>query len=428
MHVDTGASTSPRLNKLLVIDDDPFVPRWIRQVAEHEGYAVSVSPDAQAVRNVCRSFEPTLILLDLTLGGYQGLDVLRLLSAEHCTAPVVLTGAADLPVLQSAARFGTTLDLAMAGTLAKPIDLGQLRRTLVAHQQNDEATSVVDRLLVEGSTRSGDDEARLRAAFAQDELCVYYQPQVSLRTGRVVGVEALVRWQHPTRGLVSPNSFLPLAERADLVRPLTLFVMSEALEQCRRWAAVGQSVSVSVNLFPSLLRDATLPDEIARLVERIGVAPERLTLELAESATIGHAQEIIDGLTRLRLKGCRLSLDNFGAGFSSLVELRHMPFSQLKVDKSFVLDARSRRAARAIVDAVIEFGHKIGLEIVGEGVEDRDTLAVLKEAGCDLAQGFLISRPVDAATLAPVLSSDTEPESSAPTRMTRARSASSTPH
>jgi EAL domain-containing protein (putative c-di-GMP-specific phosphodiesterase class I) len=158
-------------------------------------------------------------------------------------------------------------------------------------------------------------------------------------------------------------------------------------------------VTVAVNLSASLLDDPALADDIERLCEAKTVSPEKLTLEISESATIGHMQEIADAVTRLHVKGCRLALDNFGTGFSSLVELRALPFSQLKIDKTFVGEATSRPAARAIVDAVIEFGHKIGFQIVAEGVETREALVLLKDAGCDLAQGFLISRPVDAVAL-----------------------------
>jgi EAL domain-containing protein (putative c-di-GMP-specific phosphodiesterase class I)/ActR/RegA family two-component response regulator len=400
----------PRANRLLVLDDDPFVPRWIRQVAEHEGYDVTVSGDLQNVRTLFRTFRPTLILIDLTLGGYQGLDALRLLAAERCTVPVILTGAAEAGVLHSASRFGMTLDLSMAGIIAKPIELGQLRRALAAHVHGnaDDDTSVIARMLrdsVSGdvATRRDqmrqEDEARLRAAFEAGELRVHYQPQVALATGAVVGVEALVRWQHPTRGLISPNSFLPLAERLGLIRPMTMFVLASALDEVRGWARAGQPVNMAVNISASLLDDPTLADEIERLCEAKMVSPEKLTLEISESATIGHVQEVADALTRLRVKGCRLALDNFGTGFSSLVELRSLPFSQLKIDKTFVGEATSRPAARAIVDAVIEFGHKIGFQIVAEGVETREALVLLKDAGCDLAQGFLISRPVDAVAL-----------------------------
>jgi EAL domain-containing protein (putative c-di-GMP-specific phosphodiesterase class I)/DNA-binding response OmpR family regulator len=462
--VSTAQSVRPRANRLLVLDDDPFVPRWIRQVAEHEGYDVTVSGDLQTVRSLCRSFRPTLILIDLTLGGYQGLDALRLLSAERCTMPIILTGAAEAGVLHSASRFGMTLDLSMAGIIAKPIELGQLRRALAAHVHGimDDESSVIGRMLRDSVNRDGanvaangagtvtsnagvtisngslgaagatgaagvsdvpraEDEARLRAAVDAEELRVHYQPQIALATGAVVGVEALVRWQHPTRGLISANSFLPLAERLALMRPLTMFVLESALDEARGWARSGQPVSVAVNLAGSLLNDPTLADEIERQCEARGVAPEMLTLEISESATIGHAQDVVDALTRLRVKGCRLSLDNFGTGFSSLVELRTLPFSQLKIDKTFVGDATSRPAARAIVDAVIEFGHKIGLQIVAEGVETREALVILKEAGCDFAQGFLISRPVDAVALAKQLAAGPLPQRAQTSSASRGR-------
>jgi EAL domain-containing protein (putative c-di-GMP-specific phosphodiesterase class I)/ActR/RegA family two-component response regulator len=397
----------PRVNRLLLLDDDPFVPRWIRQVAEHEGYDVTVSTDLQNVRTLYRAFKPTLILIDLTLGGYQGLDALRLLAAERCIVPVILTGAAEAGVLHSASRFGMTLDLSMGGIIAKPIELGQLRRVLSAHVLGKDEDSVIGRMLRDGregvaNGRDGvrqDDEPRLRAAFDAGELRVHYQPQVSLATGTVIGVEALVRWQHPTRGLISPNSFLPLAERIGLIRPLTMFVIASALEEIRGWSRVGQPISVAVNLSATILNEPNLADDIARLCENVGVTPDKLTLEISENATIGHLQDLADALMRLRAKGCRLAIDNFGTGFSSLVELRTLPFSQLKIDKTFVNEATTRPAARAIVDAVIEFGHKIGFQIVAEGVETREAMGLLKEAGCDLAQGFLISRPVDAVAL-----------------------------
>jgi EAL domain-containing protein (putative c-di-GMP-specific phosphodiesterase class I)/CheY-like chemotaxis protein len=401
---------TPHANRLLVLDDDPFVPRWIRKVAEHEGYDVSICNDLQTVRAVCRTSQPTLILMDLTLGGYQGLEALRLLAAERCVTPVILTGSAEPGVLHSASRFGMTLDLSMAGIIPKPIELGQLRRMLAAHLHETRDLSVVDEML-KNAPATPADEARLRQAFEAGELRVFYQPQMSLRDGAIIGVEALVRWQHPLRGLISPNSFLPLAEHADLVRPLTFFVLRSALEECRNWARAGQRASVSVNLTPSLLHDPTFPDAVERIMDRVGIAPPSLTFEVDESAAIGHVHDVLDALTRLRLKGCRLALDNFGTGFSSLVELRNLPFSQLKIDKAYVIDARSRHHARGIVEAVVEFGHRIGLEIVGEGVEDRETLALLKDAGCDLAQGFLISRPVDAVTLSEVLARRDAPSS-----------------
>ena len=416
-----------RANRLLVLDDDPFIPRWIRKVAEHEGYDVSICTDLTTIRAVHRSARPTLILMDLTLGGgYQGLEALRLLAAERSTTPIILTGSAEPGVLHSASRFGMTLDLSMAGIIPKPIELGQLRRALAAHLHETREVSTVDVMLSTpaespaAAHTAASDEARLRQAFEADELRVYYQPQISLRTGAVVSMEALVRWQHPLRGLISPSTFLASAERADLIRGLTFFVLERALDECRGWTRAGQPVAISVNLSSSMLHEPTLPDAVEELLERYSVAPGCLTFEVDESAAIGHVHDVLDALTRLRFKGCRLSLDNFGTGFSSLVELRNLPFSQLKIDKAYIHEARSHQAARGIVEAVIEFGHRIGLEIVAEGVEDRETLTLLKEAGCDLAQGFLISRPVDATAVATLLSAAAPPVSKARTLGSRA--------
>lgn len=443
-------SSRSKANRLLVLDDDPFVPRWVRKIAEHEGYAVSVCDDLVTARALCRSTPPTLILLDLTLGGRDhaasmGLEALRMLAAERVTTPVILTGAVDSAVLHSASRFGMTLDLSMAGVMPKPIEPGPLRHALVAHLHRLPAESVEIAAALAapgdalGANRLSDrvfgaaapaptvalsepgDDVRLAEAFEAGELRVYYQPQVSLRTGAVAAIEALVRWQHPLRGLISPNSFLPVAERANLIRPITTFVLESALDECRGWLLAGQPVSVSVNLAASLLHDPGFPDAVEALIEKAGVPPSCVTFEVDESAAIGQVRDVLDALTHLRLKGCRLALDNFGTGFSSLVELRNLPFSQLKIDKAYVLEARSRRASRAIVEAVIEFGHRIALEIVGEGVEDRETLTLLKEAGCDLAQGFLISRPVDAVALADLLTAPMPTAAAGQTRVAGSR-------
>jgi EAL domain-containing protein (putative c-di-GMP-specific phosphodiesterase class I) len=215
--------------------------------------------------------------------------------------------------------------------------------------------------------------------------------------GAIAGAEALVRWQHPEVGLLSPAAFLARAERTGFVRALTAAVLSESLRQFRRWSAAGHHVPVAVNLSPVLLDDLSLPDEIERLTLEGGVAPADVTLEVTESVAVARRQLAMDVLTRLRLKGFRLALDDFGVGFSSLIELQHMPFTELKIDKSFVAEAVSDPSARAIVDAVIGLAHRLSLRIVAEGIETQPIWSLLKAAGCDVGQGFLISRPLDTA-------------------------------
>jgi EAL domain-containing protein (putative c-di-GMP-specific phosphodiesterase class I) len=216
-----------------------------------------------------------------------------------------------------------------------------------------------------------------------------------MRDGAIVGAEALVRWQHPEVGLVAPALFLARAERSGFMRALTLAVLDASVRQCRRWADAGHHVPVAVNLSPALLDDLSLPDEVERVTLGAGVSPADVTLEVTESVAIARRQLAMDILTRLRLKGFRLALDDFGVGFSSLLELQHMPFTDLKIDKSFVADAAADASAHAIVDAVIGLGHRLSLRIVAEGIETQPTWALVRTAGCDVAQGFFISRPLD---------------------------------
>jgi EAL domain-containing protein (putative c-di-GMP-specific phosphodiesterase class I) len=179
------------------------------------------------------------------------------------------------------------------------------------------------------------------------------------------------------------------------MRALTMAVLRDSVIQCRRWAKAGFSVPIAVNLSPLLLDDLRLPDEIARITLEGGVRPSQITLEITESAAMTKRRIAMDVLTRLRLKGFRLALDDFGVGFSSLLELQHMPFTEVKIDRSFVADADTDPSARAIVDAVVGLGHRLSMRIVGEGIETNAAWQLLRAAGCDVGQGYFVSRPLD---------------------------------
>jgi diguanylate cyclase (GGDEF)-like protein/PAS domain S-box-containing protein len=242
----------------------------------------------------------------------------------------------------------------------------------------------------------------LRDGIPRDELVLHFQPKIDLRTRRTTGVEALVRWQHPTDGLLMPAQFMPEAERSELIEPLTRWVLDAALEQQHLWQQAGFDLTMAVNISArSLTRGSELPDTVAELTEAWGIAPGMLILELTENALIGSDAPLV--LELLHAMGERVSIDDFGTGHSSLAYLQRLPIDQIKVDRSFVMHLASVASDAVIVRSTIDLAHNLGLSVVAEGVEDDVALAMLIDYGCDTAQGFLFSRPCPADELTPWL-------------------------
>ncbi|SDT66213.1 putative bifunctional diguanylate cyclase/phosphodiesterase [Actinoplanes derwentensis] len=239
----------------------------------------------------------------------------------------------------------------------------------------------------------------LRRAIDEDELVLFYQPKVSTRTGRVVGTEALIRWEHPSRGLLMPGDFIPQAEENEIIVPLTDRVLAMALEQHRLWHDAGTVLSVAVNVPTVCLLDEAFADRVGAALDVAGVTPGLLTLEITETSIISDPVRASAVLTRLREMGVRLSVDDFGTGYSSMSYLQNMPLHELKIDRSFVATVADSRGGAAIVRAVLELARALDLEVVAEGVEDEATLVLLGSMECAYAQGYHISRPVRPADL-----------------------------
>ncbi len=247
----------------------------------------------------------------------------------------------------------------------------------------------------------------LRHCVARDELILHYQPKIDLATREITGVEALVRWQHPTQGLLTPASFMEEVERTHLIAPVTGWVLNEALRQQRRWRDEGLDLTMAVNVSARSLREAsTLPETVAELTELWGTAPGRLTLELTESALIGDAAPAV--LTRLHTMG-ELSIDDFGTGYSSLAYLRRLPVNEIKIDRSFVMNLTPSSDEAIIVRSTIDLAHNLGLRVVAEGVEDENVAKILLEYECDGAQGYHFGRPAAAEDLTDLLRSSVSP-------------------
>ena len=238
----------------------------------------------------------------------------------------------------------------------------------------------------------------LRYAIERDELLLHYQPKIDLRSNRVIGVEALARWQHPLGGLIPPEQFIPLAERSGLIKPLTLWIINAALRQCRGWHQAGKEISVTVNLAAPSLQDSELPDQITRLLNNCGIAPRWLGLEISESAIMGDTARNTEVLRRLG-DMILLSIDDFGTGYSSLANLKRLPINEIKIAQPLVMGMMADADNAVIVLSMINLAHNLGLKIVAEGVENKETLNQLAAFDCDAAQGFFMSKPLPPADL-----------------------------
>ncbi|MEA2704836.1 MAG: diguanylate cyclase [Actinomycetota bacterium] len=242
----------------------------------------------------------------------------------------------------------------------------------------------------------------VRDAITRRELVLYYQPKLDIVRGEVTGVEALVRWQHPERGLLTPDRFLDLFEQSGLMGSLAMTVLEQAMDQQSRWARADLDLSMAVNLSAANLSDEELPEKVAEVFDRLGVDPGNVVLEITEDSLMADAQQSLEVLDRLHALGVELSVDDYGTGFSSLSYLRDLPVNELKLDRAFLAAAAEDDRAVAIIRSTIDLAHSLDMRIVAEGVETDANLELISELGCDYAQGYLLGRPAPASMLFPV--------------------------
>lgn len=370
--------------RLLMIDDDMAFCRFVTRVAEPYGFEVVATDDQDIFQSRAQSWNPTLIVMDLQMPGKDGIELLRDLALYDCTAHIVLTSGLDTRTLDSAMRLGNVRGLKIKGVLQKPVPLQDLNGLLAKYIPIDNAALSRD----------------LGSAIVADQLFLEYQPKIDGHLGQITGVEALVRWHHPKFGLIRPDRFIALAEETDLIDPLTDWVFAAAVKQAAIWRDQGVPLEVAINLSARNLRDIQLPDRLVRHCSEFGINPESVTLELTETSAMHDAIQMMDVLTRLRIKGFMLSIDDFGTGYSSLIQLRKMPFSELKVDVSFVAHMLEDKDCKIIVEVIIDLARKLGLKSVAEGVESEPIWNALLGLECDRGQGYYLGRPMSADRIA----------------------------
>ena len=369
--------------RMLVIDDEEDICDTIAEIATAYHFEVSTISNPDNVAAALTTTKPDFIMLDLMMPGTDGVELLRLLAEHTKNAKLCLISGSDARVLNSARRLGSAHGLNVVAALEKPLDIGALRALFTQINSGPAAAAKPD----------------VAHAIAAGQIVMYYQPVVEIATRRVKGMEALARWAHPNRGTLLPEAFLEQVINDGLMQALTDLAIDTAVRQLAKWQRTGEELTLSVNVTASTLLDLTLPDRIAELCRKHDAPPEKLILEVTETEAMRDVTRTMDVLLRMRIRNIGVAIDDFGTGHSSLRELQRMPFSEMKIDKSFVLDMVGNKDCAVIVNSIIDLGHNLGLKVVAEGVEDIRSWRLLAEKGCDFAQGYFMAKAMPASEL-----------------------------
>lgn len=322
----------------------------------------------------------TFILLDTRLKDPCVIDLLGLLANLNCEIPILIVGDCEEKILLSIHRIGISKGLSVHVMSLDSFNEKTFKETLDLINRNSEIIN----------------EEAITIGLEKKQFRMYYQPKIATLDRHLVGVEALIRWDRPQHGLTSPDLFIPQAEKSGLIIPMTYWVIKEVFRQYADWCKNNITVNIAINLSPKILTDLILPDELDKLSKEYQVDPHHICFEITEAAAMHWPDVVLEVLTRVRLIGFSLSIDDFGTGYSSLVELQRLPFTELKIDKSFVTELTENNANMHIVRSIINLGQNMGLSLVAEGVETKAAMDNLTNLGCDNVQGYLISRPLSA--------------------------------
>lgn len=374
---------------LLVVDDE-LVQRLIAsRMAMKMGYEATAVGTLDEAADALHDRNFDLVILDLSLGNRDGIELLRNIALNKRDPLIIFISGFDERVRESAARLAVALGLRVAGTLAKPLNLQRFAAMIDSAPRARPKSAKKPPVSVT--------PGMLKAALDAGEIRCMYQPKLGLKLGRVVGFECLARWHDAELGAIGPDQFVPMAEQSGLINQLTRHILDTALGQLHSWLDIDRELKVAVNLSPCSLDDLGLPEQVSDALDRHAVEASRLVLEVTEGAVMADYIAAADILTRFRIRGVGLSVDDFGTGHSSLLSLLRLPFDELKIDQSFVRALLSDPDALKIVRAVVSLATSMDLHVVAEGIETQETAQLLAKLGADTGQGYLFAPPLSAA-------------------------------
>lgn len=378
--------------KLLVLDDELTVGRVIGRIAKLSGFESRHSLTPEEFFSELSSWQPTHVTIDLVMPDMDGVEVIERLAELDSQVKVIVTSGVGSRVLDAAARSAEAHGLEFVGVLPKPFKPDDLRSLLFSTSSK-----------VRGKAKRNDQEFTeitaedIDRGLKEEQFSLCYQPKVDCVSEKVAGFEVLSRWIHPEYGFISPEYFIVKAEEFDFIDRLTFQVIEKSLRWfSREFPQIESDLCLSINLSGKSLAESSLVDVLPEYCENYGLSRERLILELTETAAMADPVRSADILTRLRVKDFQLSLDDFGTGFSSMLQLVKLPFSEIKIDKSFVFGAMKSSESKTVIEVTLDLAERLGLRTTAEGVEDKETFDYLMERGCDLAQGYYFAKPLPA--------------------------------
>ncbi len=375
---------------IFILDDEPDLVDVMGEMAKVAGFdARGFTRGDDFFDQLALENTADLLVLDLNMPEMDGIEVIRKLATLPQPPALILMSGLDLNLLSSVEKLGIEHNLKILGLLKKPV---RFKDFLAVLQKHDPSRSENRRTTKAGIQIISTNE--LRAAIDNNHLILHYQPQINMKTRQIEGLEALVRWQHPERGLLYPDAFISIAEKDGLIGSLTQWVINRVLYDEKSIEYKELAPRISINVSPMDIISLTLPEQLSNLLASNQLNPKSLLLEITESSLMSELTTSLDILTRLRLKGIELAIDDFGTGYSSLQQLHRAPFNELKIDQSFVRKMTSDPEAKAIVKTCILLAKDLNMRVVAEGVEDQQTWDELSELNCDIIQGFLISKPL----------------------------------
>jgi PAS domain S-box-containing protein len=379
----------PSRLSVLVVDDDYIVHRVTTVILNDLGIrsVQSALSGSIALDIIKQSFDSIdVVICDLNMPGMDGVELMRHLANLNFSGAIIITSGEDVRILRTVEKLAIEHQLQVLGILQKPLLPVKIRALL---EQFHYAKKGGSPILGEGITPE-----ELKQAILKDEIIIFFQPKVEMRTAKVVGMEVLVRWEHPQKGIIMPGSFIPMAEENNLISALTDIVCKKALKQTAILQEKGFNLNIAINISVDTLNNLDWPNQMAEQIDAAGITASCITFEITESRLMAHIAVALDILSRLSLKRFNLSIDDFGTGYSSMEQLQRIPFSELKIDRAFVSGADEDDSALAIIESSILLAKKLDMTIVAEGVETQQEWDLMLELGCNQVQGYFISRPL----------------------------------